>query len=60
MPGMSGGFLLGRLREHKRRLPAIFMSGYTDRPGALPADAAFLSKPFSRQHLLESVARALE
>jgi two-component system, cell cycle sensor histidine kinase and response regulator CckA len=60
MPGMSGGSLLGRLREHRRRLPAIFMSGYTDRPGALPADAAFLSKPFSRQHLLESVARALE
>jgi PAS domain S-box-containing protein len=60
MPGMSGPALVKRLREDRERLPAIFMSGYTDRPGALPRDAAFLSKPFSRRHLLEHVASALE
>jgi PAS domain S-box-containing protein len=60
MPGMSGAMLVERLREEEPRLPAIFMSGYTDRPGALPPDAAFLSKPFSRQELLDRVADALE
>jgi CheY-like chemotaxis protein len=60
MPGMSGAVLVARLREDVLQLPAVFMSGYTDRPGALPADAAFLSKPFSRQQLLEQMARALE
>jgi PAS domain S-box-containing protein len=60
MPGMSGVTLVERLREDVERLPAIFMSGYTDRPGALPRDAAFLSKPFSRHELLEQVARALD
>jgi two-component system, cell cycle sensor histidine kinase and response regulator CckA len=59
MPVMSGAALVERLRQDAERLPAIFMSGYTDRPGALPSDAAFLSKPFSRQSLLEQVARAL-
>jgi two-component system, cell cycle sensor histidine kinase and response regulator CckA len=60
MPVMSGAALVERLREDARRLPAIFMSGYTDRPGALPPDAAFIGKPFSRQALLEQIARALE
>jgi CheY-like chemotaxis protein len=60
MPVMSGAALVERLREDAERLPAIFMSGYTDRPGALPADAAFVSKPFTRQALLEQVALALE
>jgi PAS domain S-box-containing protein len=60
MPGMSGALLVQQLRESRKRIPAIFMSGYTDRPGALPGDAAFISKPFSRQQLLENVAQALE
>jgi two-component system cell cycle sensor histidine kinase/response regulator CckA len=60
MPGMSGPMLLAQLRGNAPRLPAIFMSGYTDRPGVLPGDAAFLGKPFSRQALLTLVARALE
>jgi CheY-like chemotaxis protein len=60
MPGMSGALLVEQLRESRKRIPAIFMSGYTDRPGALPGDAAFISKPFSRQQLLENVAQALE
>jgi CheY-like chemotaxis protein len=60
MPGMSGPHLVERLRADRPDLAAIFMSGYTDRPGALPPDAAFVSKPFSRRELLEQVARALE
>jgi two-component system cell cycle sensor histidine kinase/response regulator CckA len=60
MPGMSGATLVERLREARPALPAIFMSGYTDQPDALPADAAFMSKPFSRETLLAEVAKALE
>jgi PAS domain S-box-containing protein len=60
MPGESGPNLVRALRRQRPGLPAIFMSGYTDRPGALPADATFLSKPFSRHDLLEQVARGME
>jgi PAS domain S-box-containing protein len=60
MPVMSGALLVARLRERRPQLPAMFMSGHTDRPGALPGDALFLSKPFSREQLLENVAHALD
>jgi CheY-like chemotaxis protein len=59
MPQMSGAMLVARMREDVPGLPAIFMSGYTDRPGALPPDAEFLGKPFSRHDLLALVARTL-
>jgi CheY-like chemotaxis protein len=59
MPGMSGGMLVARMREDAPRLRAVFMSGYTDRPDALPRDADFIAKPFTRQALLERVAQAL-
>jgi two-component system, cell cycle sensor histidine kinase and response regulator CckA len=59
MPGMPGPQLVDELRRRRPGLPAIFMSGYTDRPGALPAGATFVSKPFARQALLESVATEL-
>jgi CheY-like chemotaxis protein len=59
MPGMSGPQLIARLRETRPGLRALFTSGYTDRPGALPDDAVFLSKPFSRRSLLEHVAQVL-
>ncbi len=59
MPGMSGGMLVARMREDTPGLRAVFMSGYTERAGALPRDAAFLSKPFTRAALLEQVAAAL-
>ena len=60
MPGMSGAELLVRLRETVPGLPAIFMSGYTDRPDEIPTDDAFLQKPFSRAALLHEVALVLE
>jgi two-component system cell cycle sensor histidine kinase/response regulator CckA len=59
MPHMSGAMLVAKLREDVPNLPAIFMSGYTDRPGALPPEARFIGKPFSRHDLLELVARTL-
>jgi two-component system cell cycle sensor histidine kinase/response regulator CckA len=60
MPGMSGPKLVEQLRRARPDLRAIFMSGYTDRPGALPTGVPFLSKPFSGRELLELVARVLD
>jgi PAS domain S-box-containing protein len=60
MPGMSGPTLVEKLRGVTPGLPALFVSGYTDRPGALPRGAKFLSKPFSREALLASIADMLE
>ncbi|MEA2478415.1 MAG: hypothetical protein QOJ07_337 [Thermoleophilaceae bacterium] len=59
MPGMSGAALVARLREDAPHLPAIFMSGYIERPDALPTDAPFIGKPFSRHALLDLVAATL-
>jgi two-component system cell cycle sensor histidine kinase/response regulator CckA len=59
MPGMSGAALVRRLRERVPGLPAIFMSGYTDRPNEIPSSDVFLQKPFSRAALLQQVGRVL-
>jgi PAS domain S-box-containing protein len=60
MPGMSGTELAARLRETAPDLPVIFMSGYTNRPGRLPRNAAFVGKPFSKAAVLSAVAAAFE
>jgi two-component system, cell cycle sensor histidine kinase and response regulator CckA len=60
MPGLTGGQLVGMLRERIPGLPAVFMSGYSDRLSSLPDDAGFVSKPFPSRTLLEEVARVLE
>jgi two-component system, cell cycle sensor histidine kinase and response regulator CckA len=60
MPELTGGQLVEQLRDRRPGLAAVFMSGYTDRPGSLPSDAGFVSKPFSSRTLLEQVARVLE
>jgi hypothetical protein len=60
MPGLSGPQLVHQLRVHRPDLPAIFVSGYTDRPGALPEDAVFVSKPFTGSELRARVAAILE
>jgi FixJ family two-component response regulator len=57
---MSGAALVARLREDAPHLPAIFMSGYIERPDALPGDAPFIGKPFSRHALLDLVAATLQ
>jgi two-component system cell cycle sensor histidine kinase/response regulator CckA len=60
MPELTGGQLVEQLRDGRPGMPAVFMSGYTDRPGSLPSDAGFVSKPFSSRTLLEQVAGKLK
>jgi two-component system cell cycle sensor histidine kinase/response regulator CckA len=59
MPGLSGPQVVARMRMIRPGLPAIFTSGYSDRPGALPSGAPFLSKPFSIPDLLALVGEVL-
>ncbi|MGH7551767.1 MAG: response regulator [Longimicrobiales bacterium] len=61
MREMGGAELAAALRDARPNLPVLFMSGYTNAevaagPVALPADAAFIQKPFSTTELLERVA----
>ena len=56
MPGMSGPQLASRLTELQPGLPVLFISGYTDSPGELPAGATLLRKPFTSAALLREVA----
>ena len=56
MPGMSGPQLAARLTELQPGLPVLFISGYTDSPGELPAGANLLRKPFTSAALLREVA----
>jgi two-component system, cell cycle sensor histidine kinase and response regulator CckA len=56
MPGMSGPQLAARLTELQPGLPVLFISGYTDSPGELPAGATLLRKPFTSAALLREVA----
>jgi signal transduction histidine kinase/CheY-like chemotaxis protein len=61
MREMGGAELAAAIREARPDLPILFMSGYTNAevavgPGALPADAVFIQKPFSTSELLERVA----
>jgi two-component system cell cycle sensor histidine kinase/response regulator CckA len=60
MPGLSGPQLVHQLRVRRPDLPAIFVSGYTDRPGALPKGAVFVSKPFTGSELRARVSAILE
>ena len=60
MPGMDGGETLGRLRAESATfdIPVIITTG--DVAAALPAGAfAILTKPVSRETLLDAVTRAL-
>jgi two-component system cell cycle sensor histidine kinase/response regulator CckA len=59
MPGITGPQLAGRISALRPGLPVIFMSGYPDAMEQIPADAIFISKPFSGDHLADEVGRAL-
>jgi FixJ family two-component response regulator len=63
MPGLSGIELQCRLIARGHRIPIIFMTGYPDervRIRAMEAGAVgFLSKPFSPDHLLGCLEKAL-
>lgn len=63
MPQMSGRALVDRLRTQRPRLPALFMSGYTDdgigmHRGAETRDP-FLGKPFTAEALTAEVRHLL-
>ena len=64
MPGMGGLQLLERLQKDDPDLPVILLTGHGDVPMAVEAmrNGAydFLEKPFTPQHLLGSLRRALE
>lgn len=64
MPGIDGLQLLERLQQQDRDLPVILLTGHGDVPMAVEAmrNGAydFLEKPFTPQHLLGSLRRALE
>ncbi|QHG63526.1 sigma-54-dependent transcriptional regulator [Pseudomonas putida] len=64
MPGMGGLQLLERLQADDPDLPVILLTGHGDVPMAVEAmrNGAYdlLEKPFTPQHLLGSLRRALE
>lgn len=63
LPGDSGLQLLQALKEHDPELPVILVTGHGDIGMAVEAmrDGAwdFIEKPFSAEHLVEVVRRAL-
>lgn len=64
MPGMSGIDLQNWLIAAGRRIPVIFMSGFSE--GSVRAEAirngavGFLDKPIKIEHLLECLKQALK
>lgn len=64
MPGMDGLQLLEALQQQDPDLPVILLTGHGDVPMAVDAMRRgaydFLEKPFTPQHLLGSLRRALE
>jgi DNA-binding NtrC family response regulator len=64
LPGMDGLALLHWIRERDAELPAIMITGHGDVTLAVEVMRAgaydFIPKPFSPEHLVEVVRRALE
>jgi RNA polymerase sigma factor (sigma-70 family) len=64
MPGLSGLQLQDRLSKLGNRLPIVFLSGHADIPTSVRAIKAgaedFLTKPVTKEQLLESIRRALD
>ena len=64
LPGMNGLQFLAKLREQNLYTPVIVMTAYGTVETAVEAMKAgaadFLEKPFSLEHLLARVAKALE
>jgi RNA polymerase sigma factor (sigma-70 family) len=64
MPGLSGPQLQDRLSKLGNRLPIVFLSGNADIPTSVRAIKAgaedFLTKPVTKEQLLETIRRALD
>ncbi len=64
MPGMSGPEVAAALRARAPRVGVLFTSGYSDdaidRHGPVPADAAFLQKPYTPLALARTVRDVLD
>jgi CheY-like chemotaxis protein len=58
MPGMSGIDLIQHLTRRDKYLKALYISGYTELAGSVPA-RLFIAKPFSRGELATKVWSAL-
>jgi RNA polymerase sigma factor (sigma-70 family) len=63
IPGLSGPELQTRLGELGSALPIVFLTGHGDIPTSVQAIKAgaedFLTKPVSRQRLLDAIERAM-
>jgi two-component system, cell cycle sensor histidine kinase and response regulator CckA len=63
MPGMTGPQLVAALQQDRPGLPVVYMSGHTagvlGERGNLPGGAEMVEKPFTRETVLEAIARVL-
>jgi CheY-like chemotaxis protein len=60
MPETTGTELATQLRAVRPGLRVLYTSGYVPNSSELPAGAAFLPKPFSREQLLTAIAANLD
>jgi two-component system cell cycle sensor histidine kinase/response regulator CckA len=64
IPGLSGPEIVQEVERHRGRIPALFMSGYTDhavlRDRILSAGANFIQKPFAPALLAKKVRDVLD
>jgi CheY-like chemotaxis protein len=64
MAGMNGPELAKEMATLRPGLRVLFMSGYTDNvishQGVLPADVAYVQKPFTAESLAEKIRAALD
>ena len=64
MPGMDGLSLLGEIKRHYPYLPVIMVTGYGTLEQGIKAVKAgvydFIEKPFSKDKLLKTIAKALK
>ncbi|HMI91081.1 MAG TPA: ATP-binding protein, partial [Polyangiales bacterium] len=64
MPNMNGVELVGELRKSRPEMRAVLMSGYSGAAmtshGQLPADVAFLEKPFTPDSVLAKIRSVLD
>jgi DNA-binding NtrC family response regulator len=63
LPDMSGMHLAQQLNQIRPGIRVVYMSGYLDVRGgqmALPADAAFLRKPFQPEELARLLRSVLD